>query len=247
MATVNVRSEIVKWAHWGVQEHSRFTYSEGPDRMEAIGNVGALPISSDCSAFVTICYNWAGAPDPNGLNYNHEGYTGTLVSHGAQIALSDVLPGDVVIYGDGPGIHTALIVENGPDPLTVSMGEQGDPNYVHVSQGNPQPGSPVRFFRYVVYKVVPDPVKPPQTPVKPPSAPSPAPKPLPVPTPFRTLSQGIIPSVGPRVKAVQVKVGIKPSGIYLKATRLAVANWQKAHGLPVTGKVDYPTWKAMFA
>ena len=97
-------------------------------------HAGTVPITADCSAAVTLWYKWAGAPDPNGLNYNGTGYTGTLLGHGRHIALKDVLPGDVIVYGPGTGWHTALVVEAGPDPLTVSHGQQGDPNYCRVSQ-----------------------------------------------------------------------------------------------------------------
>ena len=71
----NVASRIVKYGFYGVKNHARFTYSEGSDRMSSIGTKpGHLPVSCDCSAFVTLCYFWAGAPDPNGLKFDHEGY-----------------------------------------------------------------------------------------------------------------------------------------------------------------------------
>ena len=42
--------------------------------------LGALPLTTGCSGFVTICFYEAGAPDPNGLDYSGLGYTGTLRS-----------------------------------------------------------------------------------------------------------------------------------------------------------------------
>ena len=76
----DVRQNIVAWAKWCATNHNKFTYSEGPQRMSGIGNPGKLPVTADCSAFVTLCYNWAGAPDPNAQSYNHTGYTGTLLA-----------------------------------------------------------------------------------------------------------------------------------------------------------------------
>lgn len=140
----DVRNTIVEWAQWGVKNKAKFTYSEGPQRMSGIGQPGHLPVICDCSAFVTLCYNWSGAPDPNAQHYDHEGYTGTLVSHGKEVTLAELKVGDLVIYGPGVGQHTALVVAVGKDPLTVSMGQQGDPSYVHVSQD----GRPFRFFTY---------------------------------------------------------------------------------------------------
>ena len=94
----DVRQNIVAWAKWAATNHSKFNYSEGPQRMSGIGNPGKLPVTADCSAFVTLCYNWAGAPDPNAQSYNHTGYTGTLLAHGTKIPLSQVQPGDAVSY-----------------------------------------------------------------------------------------------------------------------------------------------------
>ena len=90
----DVRQTIVDWAKWCAANHDKFTYSEGPQRMSSIGHPGKLPVIADCSAFVTLMYNWAGAPDPNAQSYNHTGYTGTLLSHGTKIALKDVLRRD---------------------------------------------------------------------------------------------------------------------------------------------------------
>lgn len=113
--------------------------------MSGIGKPGVLPVNADCSAFVTLCYNWAGAADPNGMGYNHTGYTGTLLSHGTKIALNQVQPGDVIVYGPGTGWHTALVIEGGPNPLTISHGQQGDPSYCHVSQDGRLPQTYLRF------------------------------------------------------------------------------------------------------
>ena len=145
----DVRQVIVDWAKWSATNHAKFNYNQGPLRMAAINQPGKLPISTDCSAFVTLCYNWAGAPDPNGQSYNHTGYTGTLLSHGKKISLKEVQPGDVIVYGPGTGEHTALIVDvtgpNASNPLTISMGQQGDTSYVHVNQDGRKPQTYLRF------------------------------------------------------------------------------------------------------
>lgn len=144
----DTREAIVAWAKYLEQHKTGDVYTEGPNRMSGVGHRGKLPLSADCSAFVTVCYNWAGADDPNGFNYDGEGYTGTLVARGLQVSKADVQPGDVVIYGGGPGVHAALVIEAGTDPLTISMGQQGDPSKVYVSHGDPSLDHVVRFFRY---------------------------------------------------------------------------------------------------
>ena len=109
--------------------------------MSAIGRRGVLPIVADCSAAVTLWYNFAGAPDPNGLGYDREGYTGTLLASGNGRLVSRALarPGDIVVYGPGTGWHTALIVAAGDNPMTVSMGRPGDPSFVTVDEDGREP------------------------------------------------------------------------------------------------------------
>ena len=163
----DVRQSIVNWAKWGVDNRINFTYTEDSTRMEGIGHPG-VPCHADCSAFVTLCYNWAGAPDPNAQGYDGQGYTGTLLAHGTEIPLEQVIPGDVIVYGPDTGWHTALIVESGPDPLTVSHGEQGDPNYCRVSWDGRLPQRYLRFDTTLIGTN---------------SDPNPTPQPQPEPTP----------------------------------------------------------------
>lgn len=40
----------------------------------------------DCSAFATLVYKEAGAPDPNGRGYDGYGYTGTLAAYGTRVS-----------------------------------------------------------------------------------------------------------------------------------------------------------------
>ena len=54
-------------------------------------------------------------------------------------------------------------------------------------------------------------------------------------------------STGNAVKAVQGFLGQPRSGSYDAGTTLAVAGWQASHGLPATGSVAPPDWRAMGA
>ena len=216
----DVRDQIVKWARWGVDNHAGFTYTEGGNRMEGIGHPG-VPCHCDCSAFVTLCYNWAGAPDPNGQGYDGQGYTGTLLSHGVVILKNQAVPGDVVVYGPGTGDHTAMIVEAGNDPLTVSMGEQGDPSYVRVSQDGRQPQ---RFLRFNTIG---------------------GGQPAPASTPQPSQQHIIVPGVS--VQQVQAKVGVAQDGAWGPITQGAVLAFQHSHNLTADGIVGPQTWGAMNA
>ena len=154
----DTRPKIVMWARWGADHHAGFTYAEIRP-MPSIGNgAGQVPWTGDCSSWVTSCYKWAGAPDPNGTGYNGSGNTQTLTGHGLEIQIGNVQPGDVVVFdafGPLADQHAAVIVEAGPDPLMSSMGKQGDPVLAHVSQDGRQP----TYLRFPT-KVPDPPVKP---------------------------------------------------------------------------------------
>ena len=144
----DVRSLVVTTATSAVPHRGQFTYSEGADRMAWLKAPGKLPVSCDCSSFATMVYYMAGAPDPNGLGYDGQGYTGTLLSNRSNVHVmaKDVLPGDLVVYGGGSGEHVAIVtqVTNG-DIMTVSMGQQGDPwwCWVNAPKHNDAKGLPV--------------------------------------------------------------------------------------------------------
>jgi predicted chitinase/uncharacterized protein YraI len=137
----DVRANILAWANWGVDHHAQFSYAQ----VRPIQLTTNLPWTGDCSGFVTLCYKQAGAPDPNGFGYNGQGYTGTLLEHGTIISKAEAIPGDIVVYGAGTGVHTAIIIEPGDDPMTISMGQQGDPKFVRISWDGRQPQRFVRF------------------------------------------------------------------------------------------------------
>jgi len=134
---------IVAGAFYLQERHDRCTYSEGSQRASAFNRPFVLPYVSDCSTFFENIYHWAGAPSPAG----NSGivYTGTELTTGRHIELfringrgmtiEEVRPSDGVVFGKYPGVHIAVIVALGNgDPVCISMGRQGDPSIVTVSQ-----------------------------------------------------------------------------------------------------------------
>jgi hypothetical protein len=121
MATV--RQKIVAAARWGIANEPRIHYGEV--RPVPLGRT--LPLTTDCSGFVTVCYYLAGAPDPNGLGYSGQGWTGTLLDHLDEIEAGSVRRGDVVVWGAYPGRHCAIVLEPGADPLLASHGRERGP------------------------------------------------------------------------------------------------------------------------
>jgi hypothetical protein len=152
------RAQLVAHAKWAVANGAQIHYAETRP-MDHLHQIRALPWTSDCSEFVTTLYCWVGAPDPNGLNYNGEGYTGTLLDHGITIPLFQAQPGDVIIWGYGTGHHTALIVEagtaNNGDPHIVSQGSEVGPLFETVTQETAAQAS-FGAAHYVIKRYLPD-------------------------------------------------------------------------------------------
>jgi cell wall-associated NlpC family hydrolase len=124
-----VRQKIVTAARWGIAHEPQIHYGE----LRPIPLARTLPLTTDCSGFVTLCYFLAGAPDPNGLDYNGEGWTGTLLRHLEHIPRADAKLGDLVVWGAYPGRHVAIVLEGGDDPLLASHGQEHGPLAVRYS------------------------------------------------------------------------------------------------------------------
>ena len=136
---MSVRDEIVEVARWGVRNEARIHYAEArPMPLRR-----ALPLATDCSGFATLCYFLAGAPDPNGLEYIGQGYTGTLLRHLPHIERAAAQRGDIVVWGRYPGRHCAVVLDPGEDPLLASHGSERGPLELrfsaeqHVLDGQP--------------------------------------------------------------------------------------------------------------
>jgi hypothetical protein len=86
-----------------------------------------LPLYTDCSGAATDVYEWGGGPDPNGLNFNGAGYTGTIARHGKYVPLSEAGQADTVLYGQKwPYEHVVLLLQKGSRKVW-SHGSEGGP------------------------------------------------------------------------------------------------------------------------
>lgn len=118
-----IRERIVANAKWGVAHSGEIHYQQRRP-MDGLHNPHKLPLYTDCSGFATDCYKWAGAPDPNGLNYNGQGFTGSLLNHMHQIDRSQLRPGDLIVYEAFPGVHVTIYIGGGK---CISQGSEPDP------------------------------------------------------------------------------------------------------------------------
>lgn len=145
-----IRRALVEYAEWGFTNERNIHYAQTRP-MENLHNVKRLPWTTDCSENVTTYYCWAGAPDPNGLKYNGQGYTGTLLDNGKTVALHDAKAGDLVIFGSHPGHHVVMLVEDGDngDPYISSHGQESGPKKLRLSQEAAAQPQPVTIKSYL--------------------------------------------------------------------------------------------------
>lgn len=146
------RDLIVRFAHWGIVHNDQIHYNEiRPIPKVKFGLYPKLPLTTDCSGFATMCYQYAGAPDPNGQKYDGEGYTGTLLSHGKKI--SKPQPGDIVVYGGGTGHHAAVVIAvNGASNskiITASHGNENGPYEISVADEAKYQPAGITFLSYL--------------------------------------------------------------------------------------------------
>jgi len=131
----DVRRRIVAAARWGIRNEARIHYAQ--IRPMPLGR--RLPLTTDCSGFVTLCYFLAGASDPNGCVYDGRGWTGTLLERMENIDPGAVLAGDVVVWGEYPGHHCAVVLEPGDDPVLCSHGQERGPLEISLLDRVPLP------------------------------------------------------------------------------------------------------------
>ena len=133
-----MRKKIVNWALWGCKNSGQIGYSQnGTVRLGALGAPGSLPLATDCSAFATLCYCWAGAPNPNGTGVydaRQPAYTGSMLDRCRRIPRSAAKPGDLVVWTPpSRGQHVCVVVAAGSDPMLVSHGSDSGPKRLRFS------------------------------------------------------------------------------------------------------------------
>jgi lysozyme family protein len=133
-----IRKRIVEWALWGSKNSAQIGYTQnGTLRLDGLASSAKLPLATDCSAFATLCYAWAGAPNPNAdgaFDPHGLAYTGSLLTRCRHIPRSAVQAGDLVVWSPPKdGHHVCVVVTPGPDPMLVSHGDPSGPKKLRFS------------------------------------------------------------------------------------------------------------------
>jgi cell wall-associated NlpC family hydrolase len=106
--------------------------------------------ATDCSGFAILCYKQAGMPDPSGNNYDGQGFTGDMTTHGHQTQTPQ--PGDLAFWLSPD--HVAVYIGNGN---IIEWGAPPGPIQFTVSGENAYHSSFQGYWTYVT--------SPPSTPV----------------------------------------------------------------------------------
>jgi len=152
VSTVMVhRQQMVNDCDWAIINHGKIFYGQVrpiPVNLPAF----SLPFTTDCSGFVTLMAKWSGNPDPNGNDFDGQGYTGTMLSHLPHISLSRTWRGDLAVFGGYPGLHVVSLLQGGShegDPAVASHGGPGGPQRFPLSEVVSffGPGCPVTYLQ----------------------------------------------------------------------------------------------------
>jgi hypothetical protein len=148
---MTVRTEIASLIHRDAAANAaHFIYGETRPIPYANYKAERWKVTTDCSGWYgCMCYA-AGAPNPFGLSYaSGEGFTGDLLGYLKPIQLSQVQPGDCVVYGAYPGVHVAVFADAG---RTVgSFGAPGQPHILSLDQETAGfPGRKVTYLQLPV-------------------------------------------------------------------------------------------------
>ena len=133
-----IRKRIVQFAMWGCKNSAKIAYSQnGNVRLACLGKGATVPLATDCSGFATLCYSWAGAPNPNAAgayDARQPAFTGSMLGHMRKIPKNAARAGDLVIWTPpGTGQHVCVVVAGGADPMLVSHGDDSGPKKLRFS------------------------------------------------------------------------------------------------------------------
>ena len=128
MVAVAFRQALAGHVEWSVRNHLHFHY--GDVRPVPVNEPPRhLPVITDGFGFVVLMAKWAGAGDPAGKHFSGLGTIGDILQSQQRVPLQGSLPADLAVFGDWPGEHVVILLEDGHvgDPLVASFAFEGGP------------------------------------------------------------------------------------------------------------------------
>lgn len=123
----------VSWAHWMILHHEEFVYSF----RRPLYYHHLPPFDLDCSfscGWVAWRSGWLVNPLTGTRDWPGWGNSSSAWARSRHIGLASVRAGDFITYGPGGDEHMVFVIEGGRDPLVMSDGRQGAPEYGRNSQ-----------------------------------------------------------------------------------------------------------------
>ncbi len=129
-----VRAKMVAVCEWAIAHEADIHYSKvRPIAIDTpFETIPPGGLEVDCSGSTELFAKWAGAPDPNGLDFDGFGFTGRMADNLRMIPQSALQLGDLVIFGN-PTTHVAVVIELGADPVMESHGVEEGPLRISLS------------------------------------------------------------------------------------------------------------------
>jgi hypothetical protein len=121
---IEYRQSMVDDCKWAIKHRSEISYGQVRPIPVNLPEF-SLPFTTDCSGFVTIMAKWSGNPDPNGNDFDGQGYTGTMLNYLPHIPLGNTWRGDLAVFGPYPGLHVVVLLaggSRGSNPPVASHG-----------------------------------------------------------------------------------------------------------------------------
>lgn len=147
MTTLKQRAELGTIAEYLIEHANLVGYAEVrpmPTAHLTFADIKSLfaedkKITMDCSEAVTLLFRLAGLKDPNGLNYNGAGFTGSLLQHLPRCgSLDQAHEGALLVFGKASGTHVCMVLEHdNTDPLLFSHGAEIGPLRIRLSDEQP--------------------------------------------------------------------------------------------------------------
>jgi hypothetical protein len=137
---------------WWLKNTADIHYHQDRPMPLAKAKAHSLPLTTDCSGAVTCIYFTAGAPDPNDLGYNGQGFTGTLLNGGEAIGFAELECGDCIVCSEGDKtVHVYMVYKGKGNAATLfSHGEEKAPETLTLAAAIASRGKgnlhPVRFI-----------------------------------------------------------------------------------------------------
>ena len=141
------REGLIKNARNAVTNHSEYVF----DEVRPIPIGGNPPFHTDCAGFITLMVLQTGVGSPD--VFNGSTYTGTLLDKLQHIPYWTTMMGDLVVFGQYPGEHSAILSEGMNttwNPNIISFGFQGGPtehSLVYEVTSYWDPGTPITFLK----------------------------------------------------------------------------------------------------